>query len=418
MVSNSRAGIAVINALERGGGAEVVYQATVAHYARTRKVVTVSGQGSSREGHVEVPDKKTNPVQGTLLTPFTAPKVVWRILRAIRSVRADTVLVHNLWPNLGTEGAFALRIARRLWGTRVVLVAHDYQYVCATSMLFDHRRGVHCEDCLGRRLKLAPFFRRCDKGGVASSLIKAVRGFLGSIVIGKGSLFDKIVAPSATMRGKLLAEGYRSESVVVARNGIPAVEPSNVPREDVILVAGRLEPEKGADMLPAIFQGISRIKPSVRFVVLGEGSRMEALRQSIQERGLSDVVEIPGSVPRHEVLRRARGAKVFLFPSRWIENCPLGLVEAVLAGLHPIAGRMGGQAEILEGVGAGTLVDEPTPERYADACLEALGAFESPASAHVRALARQRAGNLYAESAFFSVLDEAVDGVDEKSVRV
>lgn len=367
------ADVVVVNSFEAGGGAEVVYREMVDRYADGGcAVATLSGEPSGRPGHVRVPDRKGRASVSTLLSPVLALLVFWRLASLLHSRRPPVVVVHNLWPNVGIGGLAALAVCRRTIGLRCVLVAHDFQYSCATSMLHDFRRGIPCRACVGRRLKTAPLARRCDKGGAAASFAKAVRLLAAVGPLAPRRIFDAVVAPSATMGEVLAADGFPRERIEIVPNGLPAIPGSGSAKEPVVLFAGRLEPEKGADVLPDLAEALGRVAPGLRLSVCGDGSLARSIRDEIEARGLGGRVEFPGRVPRDEVLRRASAAKVFLFPSRWVENCPLSLAEAVACGAVPVVGEdcVAG-IELLGRLGVRAVTSPVDAEGLARACAKA-----------------------------------------------
>ncbi len=180
-------------------------------------------------------------------------------------------------------------------------------------------------------------------------------------------VFDRIVAVSHAVQRRLLAEGI--EPVEVIWNGVPAAArraPLSGP--PTVAFAGRLVPEKGADVLIRAWAGVAAQFGEARLLVAGDGPQRPGLEKLVADRGLSSHVTLLGHLPRAEVERRFAAAWVQAVPSRWDE--PFGIVaaEAMMRGTAVVASDAGGLAEIVRHDRTGLLV----PPGDADALAEAL----------------------------------------------
>jgi Glycosyl transferase 4-like domain len=80
----------------------------------------------------------------------------------VRTFRPDVVHVHNTFPLLSPSVYYA---ARR-HGSCVVQTLHNYRIACANRYLL--RKGLPCEDCVGRG-KWGGLMHRCYGGSAAIS---------------------------------------------------------------------------------------------------------------------------------------------------------------------------------------------------------------------------------------------------------
>jgi len=130
-----------------------------------------------------------------------------------------------------------------------------------------------------------------------------------------------------------------------------------------VLAVGRLDAQKGHDLLIRAFAKVSRDIPGWRLVILGEGPERHTLSRLASSLGMSDSVMMPGVVP--EPAAWMYGASLFVHPSRY-EGFPNALLEAMAAGCAVIAADCpSGPAEIVRHGVNGVLV--PSDD------LEALG---------------------------------------------
>lgn len=141
---------------------------------------------------------------------------------------------------------------------------------------------------------------------------------------------------------------------------IAAPAPQDLP-ERYLLYVGRLEENKGPQLLPQILQDSGVRLP---LVVVGEGSLGQPLEEECARRGLD--VRLFGYREYPEMLQILSRCESVLFPSRWAE--PLGrvLIESAMMGKAVVAfSHPGGHLDIVEQERTGLLAD--TPESFAGA---------------------------------------------------
>lgn len=101
-----------------------------------------------------------------------------------------------------------------------------------------------------------------------------------------------------------------------------------------IVAIGRLDPQKGFDLLIEAFAKSSVAELGWRLVILGEGSERSRLEELRRTNKLEDRVELPGVVEDPFVW--LRGAGLFVLSSRY-EGFPNALLEAMACGTPAIA---------------------------------------------------------------------------------
>jgi glycosyltransferase involved in cell wall biosynthesis len=157
------------------------------------------------------------------------------------------------------------------------------------------------------------------------------------------------VSPELVRR---LARLFGTDHVHAVPNPMPAPTPGPAPDwrarlgwpEDVPVVAfaGRLEPVKGPDRL---LDAVERCRGGARFVVMGEGSMAEALRQRVAATpALAERVALVGEV--EEPARSFPTLDALVVPSRH-EGQPMVVLEAADAGCPVVAYAVGGLPDLL-----------------------------------------------------------------------
>ena len=230
------------------------------------------------------------------------------VARVLRGARL--VEVHNR-PNV------ALALGRRMPGTRIVLVLNN--------------------DPLGMR-----------------SAARALRSV------------DRVVAASHWIAGRVGVPA----TVIPNCMDLPAHAPDFSGRERLILFAGRLVSDKGADTFVDACAAALPQLPGWRAEMIGadrfspdspDTPFIDALRPRAEAAG----VALRGYRPHPEVMAAMNRAAVVVVPSRWEEPFGLVALEALVAGAALVCSRRGGLPEIADDAAA--YIDPERPADLADA---------------------------------------------------
>jgi glycosyltransferase involved in cell wall biosynthesis len=162
--------------------------------------------------------------------------------------------------------------------------------------------------------------------------------------------------------------GVSRSSIRTIHNGVPDLELEGLPRSTngpVIGSIGRLDPQKGYDVLVRALREL----PGVTAVVVGEGAEREGLVDLARRLDVSDRLRLVGW--SDEPRRFLTTFDLFVLPSRF-EGFPLGVVEAMLAGVPVVATDVGSVAEAVVDGETGLLVPAGDPSALARAVRELL----------------------------------------------
>lgn len=128
---------------------------------------------------------------------------------------------------------------------------------------------------------------------------------------------------------------------VIPNPVVRPMAPANAPDDTSVhakgrwLVAmGRLERQKGFDLLIAAFDIVARNHGDWRLAIVGDGGERAALEHDIHRRGLGKRVLMLGSIEDPEHILRA--CEMFVLSSRY-EGFPNALCEAMASGLPVIS---------------------------------------------------------------------------------
>jgi glycosyltransferase involved in cell wall biosynthesis len=127
---------------------------------------------------------------------------------------------------------------------------------------------------------------------------------------------------------------------------IAATPPETQVLGPALLFAGKLEPNKGAGLLPAIFRELRELgAPRFTLVVAGDGALRESLGRELADLGV--VTQFLDWASHDEVLRLMARCDLLLFPSAWGEPLSRVLLEAASLGAPTLAMPTGGTPDII-----------------------------------------------------------------------
>lgn len=234
--------------------------------------------------------------------PGIDPLLPFRLRALLRRERIEAVVTHHVGPLI--YGGLAARLA----GLRnIIHVEHDVW---------------HCRD--GRRR----FIMRLGGWLVAPKVVgvaEALRAPLYELY--PGSSVDIIE------NGVDLARFGDGRAEARRRLGLP---PDGIGLDQPAIGAvGRLEWVKGHDVL---IEAFARLDPRAILILIGEGSRRQALEEQARQLGLADRIRFLGH--RDDIAALLPGFDLFVQPSRQ-EGLPFAVLEAQACGVPTIASDVG-----------------------------------------------------------------------------
>lgn len=137
-------------------------------------------------------------------------------------------------------------------------------------------------------------------------------------------------------------------------------------REKIIVSAGRLELQKNFALLIDAFSDFSAKHTDYKMVIYGEGTERDNLQKKINELGLHDRVELPGT--NNNLLAMINKASLFVLSSDY-EGVPNVLIEAMAMGLPVVSTdcEPGGAASLIKNQYNGLIVPIRDKEKLSDA---------------------------------------------------
>jgi glycosyltransferase involved in cell wall biosynthesis len=165
-----------------------------------------------------------------------------------------------------------------------------------------------------------------------------------------------VIVPCESLRGWVRSTARNAHTVCLPVPVAPFVPGADAPhsRPNLVLVLGRLEPAKGIfDLLEAV-AALAGAVPDVRLVCAGDGDRVAVARYA-ERLGIAEAVKFTGWVGPSGKRALLEAAAVLALPS-YAEGMPVGLIEAMGAGVPVVASAVGGIPEVLVDGVSGCLI--------------------------------------------------------------
>ena len=316
-----------------------------------------SSTGSAGDGAADYVAYGSDRFAAQIFLQIRNPFAVMTVKRALAELRPDVALVNMfaLYLSPGVLSALA--------GVPTVLLVTDYKCICPigskllpNESLCQVRAGWVC--CANGCMNVLHWLRDQPRYAL-------IRSELGCVA--------RVLACSDWVRQELARDGISSEVVLL---GVPppGLQFRRQPAADPVFVfCGRLDREKGVDLLLRAFARLRAVFPSARLRIIGRGPLRLHLERTANVLGLTNAVEFCGWLSMREIETKLRDAWALVAPSVWAE--PLGLVaiEALVRGVPVIASATGGLTHVVEEGISGLLF----PNNDAEALFDRLHAIAS-----------------------------------------
>jgi glycosyltransferase involved in cell wall biosynthesis len=316
-----------------------------------------SSVGSAAEGTADYVAFGTDNPAAQIVLQIANPFAMARVRAAVREFRPDVVQV-NMFEKYLSPALF-----QSLRGVPRVAVVHYYKPVCPTALkvlpdgsLCQVPAGLVCwrSHCVG----LAEWLRdRPRYALIRSALAQSFRVLACSRWMADQLQLNGIPAEAIPLPVPLPSPGFRR---------VPSAEP-------LFLYCGRLDREKGPDLLLQAFTRVLARTPTARLRILGDGPRRPLLEGLAASLGIGAAVRFDGRVPFTEVEAALGTAWALVAPSVWPEPLGLTAIEAITRGVPVVASASGGHAETVEQGVSGYLVPNGDESALAE-CLASLAA--------------------------------------------
>lgn len=263
-----------------------------------------------------------------LIKIFYRPETIKKLDLLLKNWQPDLIHLNNINYQISTNiiDYFAKK------KIPLVITLHDYQLISPNYTLYNHNHN--CAQAAVDKKFYQCLTHRCYQ----DSWLKTLLAVLESYYNHGRKVYEKInafIAPSIYLAEKFGQAGFDKNKIHYLPNFLETTnKPPATSKGDFYLYAGRLTEEKGLKELVDFFQ----VNPEYQLCLAGAGDLVLPKTKNIKQLGQLTPAEI--NLVLHQ-------AKALIFPSKWPENCPYIILEALAVGLPIIAKDMGGVKELI-----------------------------------------------------------------------
>jgi glycosyltransferase involved in cell wall biosynthesis len=273
-----------------------------------------------------------------------------KIKQIIKDNDIEIVHVHNFFPLL-TPSIF---IAAKKCGAKTIHTLHNYTKWCISGIFYRDDCGV-CEECVDKNSIIPGIVNKCYRNSfLYSILVAAAFRFYRTMKFDK--YVDKFFVLTNFQQRKVCGKlGIKEDRTVVKTNFVDncsnGVERLGINNRDGYLFVGRLEREKGVDLL---LDEWTKLSEEYVLTIIGNGSLKDRVVE--YDKKYENIIYI-GQVDRSDVGKYYGRAKFLIQPSLWYETFGLTVVEALSCGVPVIGFNIGTRSELVVDEKTGFLCD-------------------------------------------------------------
>lgn len=213
-------------------------------------------------------------------------------------------------------------------------------------------------------INIGTFHSKIPETMVSRTYIKVVTPYLKSVM----KYLHVLTAVSDS--GAEYAASLTELPITIIPNGIDLdkyqqkAAPKKKTKEKTILYVGRLERRKGAKYLLQAFQLLSQDNPDLKLLIAGDGPAREKLEILAEDLKLKNVSFL-GYISEDLKLQLLSETDLFCSPAIFGESFGIVLLEAMATGTVSVAGNNSGYVDLMQGVGALSIVNPEDTSEFA-----------------------------------------------------
>lgn len=182
-------------------------------------------------------------------------------------------------------------------------------------------------------------------------------------------LTDKIILHSKNLIGEWNLDKYQNKIIFANEYFIDfnkfKIKVNHKNRQNVIGFIGRLSKEKGIMNFIHAIPLILNLDPEIKFMIIGDGSLNEQIKEYITLNGLEDKVKMISWVNTSEIPNLLNELKLLVIPS-YTESGPVIALEAMACGTPILINRVGHVHSIIKNDINGFLLENNSPDNIAE----------------------------------------------------
>ncbi len=212
-------------------------------------------------------------------------------------------------------------------------------------------------------VNVATFHAKIPDAIMTRSMLKVVNPYLKSVM----RYLDVLTAVSPS--GAEYVSSMTDQPITIIPNGIDLKKYRQSAKKashehQTILYIGRLERRKGTKYLLQAFQLLLQDNPEARLIIAGDGpdrEKLELLAEDLKLRNISFL----GFISDELKLELLAQADLFCSPALFGESFGIVLLEAMATNTVAVAGNNSGYVDLMEGIGALSIINPTDIEEFA-----------------------------------------------------
>ena len=186
------------------------------------------------------------------------------------------------------------------------------------------------------------------------------------------SYAKKIIVVSNAMKQALIRQGCPETKLLINTYG-PHPDYLNIKPDlesNFIISVGRQTYKKAPYLTILAFQKVLERHPNLKLKMIGDGELFDVSKNLVKSLGLENNIILLGGLERKEIVKHLQSAFLFVQHSLVASNgdsegTPVGIIEAMAAGLPVVSTRHAGIPDVVIENETGLLVDENNIEEMA-----------------------------------------------------
>lgn len=214
-----------------------------------------------------------------------------------------------------------------------------------------------------KSVNIGTFHAKVSEAMISRTIIKVVTPYLKSVQ----KYLHELTAVSDSAAEYVT--GMTDQPVTIIPNGIDLAKYRKVPKSKgdgtkTILFVGRLERRKGVQYLLRAYGQLAQEVSDVRLIIAGDGPEREKLELIVDDLKLPNVSFL-GYVSEDLKLELLGEADLFCSPAVFGESFGIVLLESMATDTVCVAGNNSGYADLMEDLGAVSIVNPHDTEEFA-----------------------------------------------------
>ncbi len=282
------------------------------------------------------------------LQTLWSPSSHRKLKRFLSETKPDVVHFHNTFPLISPSAYYACQDL----GIPVVQTLDNQRLMCPAASFY--REGKLCLDCLGKTPPWPGVFHACYHDSHLHTAVVASMLTLHRWMRTWQTKIDIYLCSTNFYRDLFMRAGFPSEKIVVMPHFVQERhQPDSVGGTgDYALFVGRLDPEKGVNILLEAWRHLD-----FPLKIRGNG-RLDGAARGYVRQYYMDKVEFVGRMEEHELSGLIGNARFLVMPSEgYYETFGMVIIEAYSRAVPVVASNIGVTPELVSDKQTGLLFE-------------------------------------------------------------